>query len=124
MTFRPIMFMRVFTIVVITAVVLYYVFIAVNTWSLENQQGTATVTGKEYRKPGLTYQRQPIGGRIQTLPRTTPEMYILNLEINGKKTAVAVTEEIYDRVHNGERVGVTYEARRITGTLQVLDVMP
>ncbi len=115
--------MYVFGVVILLGVGLYFLFMAVDGQAIGNTRGTATVVDKEYREAGRTYTTQIVGGQTRTIPRVTPEMYILKLEINGRKTEAAVAKSIYDAVNKGDKVQVVYRRRRITGALQVVDVL-
>jgi len=119
---KPNRFIVWFGVVVVVGVVLYFLFMLVDGTGLANQEGAATVQGKEYREAGTTYATQRIGNRTQTIPQTTAEMYILYLEINGTQTWGAVDKKLYEGVRMGDRVKVVYQQRRITGNLQVLEV--
>lgn len=119
---RSAQIMMVVGAVIIAGVLFYYGFWAIDGLGLEDRQGTATVTGKEYVEPGMTYSRQYIGGQIRTLPQTTSEMYILELDIGGEQTSVAVDRGRHDAVEPGDEVRVVYQRRRLTGGLQVVEL--
>jgi hypothetical protein len=95
---------------------------AVDGTGLQNETGSATMLDKEYRPPGTTYVTQKIGNRTQTLPQTTPGMYVLKLDLGGQQTECAVDKSLYDAVDSEDRVSVVYQKRRITGGLQVVRV--
>lgn len=120
---RPNRFMYVFGGLILVGVGLYFLLMGVDSQALDNTKGTATVVGKEYREAGRTYTTEIIGGRTRTIPRVTSEMYILKLEINGRQTEAAVAKSLYDAINNGDKVQVVYRRRRITGALQVVDVI-
>ena len=119
---RSAQIMMIFGAVIIVGVLLYYGFWTLDGLGLEDEQGTATVTGKEYVEPGMTYSRQYIGGQLRTLPQTTGEMYILELNIGGEVTSVAVDKNRYDAVKANDEVDVVYQRRRLTGGLQVVEL--
>ena len=109
-------------IVMLVGMGLYFLFMAVNNLGLVDRHATATVISKEYRKADTTYTTQKIGNRMQTLPQTTSEMYILKLDVNGKPTECAVDKWLYNELHTGEQVKVVYKKKRISGGLQVFDI--
>lgn len=115
--------MYVFGGVILVGVALYFLFMAVDGQALGNTKGTARVVDKEYREAGRTYTTEIIGGQTRTIPRVTPEMYILKLEIDGRQTEAPVAKSLYDAVNKGDKVQVVYRRRRITGALQVTDVI-
>jgi hypothetical protein len=109
-------------IVILICVGLYFLFMAVDGLGLEVQTGTAKVLGLEYREAGKTYTTEIINNRPYVRPQARPEMYLLKLDINGRETAGAVPRALYEAVQPGDQVRVTYQRRRITGLLQVLEV--
>ena len=115
-------FMVIFGALIITGVAVYFGFMALDGFSLESHEGVARVTDKEYREAGTTYTTQVIGGSTRTIPQTTGEMFILGLDIEGHATEAAVTKDMYSTVRTGDAVQVTYQRRRLTGALQVIDI--
>jgi hypothetical protein len=114
--------MVIFGLLIVTVVGLYMAFMAVNDLALRNRQGTAMVIRKEYRDASRIYSTQVIGGRTQTIPQTTPEMYLLHLDVEGRHGVSAVAKSLYDHLEPGNQVQVIYQQRRLTGALQVVDV--
>ena len=108
----------------LAGILIYFSFTAMNSLGLKDRSATARVISKGYRQAGQTYITQKVGNRMLTLPQFTPEMYLLELEIQGKATSCAVAKTIYDRVTAGDQVTVVYQRKRITGGLQVLTVSP
>lgn len=115
-------FMVVFGAVVVVLIGLYFLFMAVDSLGLADQEGTATVLGKEFREASTTYQTQKVGDRMLTVPQVTPPMYILKLNIAGRKTEGPVDKSLYDAVVAGDRVRVVYQKRRILGQVQIVSV--
>ena len=101
---------------------LYYGFMAINSMGMEKKEGTAIVIAKDYRPPGKTYVPQVIGGRTYTIPQTTAEMYILELDIDGQITQCVVDYEFYQAIKPQNQVKVVYQQLRITGNIQVLEI--
>ena len=80
------------SIVLIAGFVLYYAYVALNTWGLADQTGGASVLEKAHYAPGTSYQTLRIGGRAFVRPYQTAEAYILKLQLNGRE-APAVVEK-------------------------------
>jgi hypothetical protein len=115
-------FMPVLGGIILVGVIAYLIFYAANTMGLENQTGTATVVGKEYRPAGVTYRVDQIGGKPRTVPQANPEKYLLKLSIGGKTLEHAVSRELYESLNSGDQVEITYRRKRITGAMQVIGV--
>jgi len=115
-------FMLIFGAVAVAAILLYYVFMAVDGSGLAQSGGTAQVVGKEFREAGTTYAPQKIGNAVRSIPQAKEAMYILELDIEGTLTKGPVEKDLYDAVDEGEIVDVTYRKRRIMGTLEVVSV--
>ena len=109
--------------VIVAGVLIYSVFMAINNLGLQKKEGLATVVGKGYREAGRTYITQVVGKRTLTIPQTTPEMYILKLDIGGRQTEYAASRSLHNELNAGDKVRVAYQRKRITGSLQVLDVI-
>lgn len=109
-------------IVVIAAVALYTAFMGIDGWGLAEEDGSARVTGKEYIEAGSTYMTQVIGGRSFVTSQDRPELWVIELELDGEPTAAAVERAVYESLSVGDEVRVTYSKRRLTGALQVLSV--
>lgn len=108
--------------VVVAGVLLYVAFMAVDGTGLSHQHGRAAVVGREYKPPGTTYSTQLIGGQTRAVPQVTSELYLLQLELDGRRVEAAVPKSLYDSIENGDEVSVTYQRRRITGAIQVEQV--
>ncbi len=119
---KPNRFIIIFGAVVVVGVALYFAFMLIDGAGLADQEGTAVVRGKEYREAGTTYTTQKIGDRMQTVPQSTAEMYLLSLEVDGAQTEAAVDKKLYEDLQPGDRVKIMYQKRRILGSLQILEV--
>lgn len=95
--------------------------IAYNVW-LSARPRTAAVVGKEPRKARQAASSRPDGKTNVIRWRTVPETYLLAVEIDGDRASAAVEKSLYDASRPGDRVEVTYQRRRLTGTLQVSNV--
>lgn len=108
--------------VILAAVVLYFLFTAADGMGLGTQRGSAAVVGKQHRPAARTSTPQVINGRTVNVPMTTPEMFLLDLDLNGRRVQGAADRALFEGVHTGDQVQVTYQQRRFTGGLQVLAV--
>jgi len=121
---KPTNFMLYIGGLMIAGVLVYFSFTAVNTLGLKEQAAKARVISKGYQKAGKTYTTQKVGNRMLTVPQFTPEMYLLELEVENRATACAVGKTTYDRVSAGDQVSVMYRRKRITGGIQISSVSP
>jgi hypothetical protein len=108
--------------VIVVCVIIYFGFQTVDVRGLENQAGTATVTGKEHRPPGKTYRTEVVAGRTRTIPQHTSDTYVVKFTLDGKEFEHPVDREFFEAVGNGDRLAVTYQKRRLTGGVQVVSV--
>ncbi len=115
-------FMPILGGLVVIGVLLGYGFYAVNAAGLESRSAEAVVLGKDYKPLSRTYSTELIGGSTAVVPKVNAESFLLRLNVDGKESLFAVRKEFYDSVRNGERVRVTYQKRRITGSLQITGV--
>ena len=115
-------FMTVLGAVILVAVAAYYAFASVDAMGLASQTATARVMGKDHRPMSQTYTREIIGGQMRTVPHVNPEMYILQLDLNGERASGVTDQLLFDRVNVGDTVKVTYQRRRLTRALQVVSV--
>jgi hypothetical protein len=115
-------FMYIAGVVILVAVALYFLFMVVDGQALPEEKSTATVIGKGFREAGRTYYTQIIDNRPVIIPQAKPEMYLLKLDIGGRETEGAVTKDLYEAVKAADQVRVTYQRRRLSGALQVVQV--
>lgn len=109
-------------VVVIVLVALYGLFMALNTAGLSEQTASASVSGKAYKEPGKTYVTQVIAGRSYVRPQVTPEAYLINVTIDGKKATGQVDQSLFEELKEGDQVKVVYVKQRLTGSIQILRV--
>jgi hypothetical protein len=95
---------------------------ALDGMGLEENTGSAVVTGKSHRDAGTTYTREIINNRSYTVAQATPEVYALLLELEGRQVAGAVNQALWDTTTAGDSVRVKYRRRRLTGGIDVLGV--
>jgi len=115
-------FMPVLGAIILVLVAIYFLFQAVDGMGLASQSGRAAVVGKEYRPAGQTYTREVVGNQTLNVPKTTPEMHILELDLDGRRVQGTTDRALYESISAGDQVQVTYQQRRITGALQVVRV--
>ena len=115
-------FMPILGGLILVVVASYFLFNAVDGTGLVSRSGRAAVVGKQYKPAGQTYTRQVIGSQTLNVPQTTPEMFVLDLDLEGQRVQGTTDRALYERISAGDQVQVTYQQRRITGALQVLDV--
>lgn len=112
-------FMPILGGIILIAVALYYTFWAINSLGLEDRSGVGTVTGKEHRPAGTSYQPERIAGRNYVRSLQTPEQYIVTLDLLNQPTAGTVDSTLYNALKPGERVQVVYQRQRLTNSLIV-----
>lgn len=110
-------------IIIVIGTGAYFLFAAADSLALGAQQGRATVTGREYREMKRTYSTELIGGQTRSVPRVIPEMYVLRLRLNGRETEFSVEQSFYNAVKVGDQVRVTYQRRRLTGAIRIIEVL-
>src|SRR5262245_973955 len=109
-------------IVILIFIGLWGLFLAVDGLGVTMQQGMATVVGREHRDNVKGSRMDVIARQPMVVPHTTPEKYILKLAINDRQTEGTVSRSLFEEVQPGDRVQVTFQKRRLTGRVQVLDV--
>jgi hypothetical protein len=115
-------FMYIFGAIILVCVAIYFLFMAIDSLGLKEEKATAKVISKGYKQAGKTYITQIVANRPVVLPQVKPEMYILQVEIEGKKTECAVDKSLYEAINPEDQVQVVYQKRRILGKSQVLKV--
>ena len=108
--------------VILVAVALWFAFQAADGTGLETRRGSAVVVGKSYRPAGTTYTTTIINKQTRTVPHATPEVYVLDLDLDGARTQGATDRALYEAVSAGDRVNVAYRKRRLTSGLEVVSV--
>jgi hypothetical protein len=108
--------------VALAAVLLYYLYGAVDRFGLETQQAEARVTGKQFAPGSTTYNTNIVAGRAWTQSSQNPDAYIIGLDVNGVVTGGAVTPELYESLQPGERVRVEFQRTRFSGQILVTGV--
>lgn len=115
-------FMYIFGGIVLVCVAIYFLFIAIDNFCLKEEKTTAKVISKGYKQAGKTYITQIVANRPVVLPQVNPEMFILQIDLNGQKTECAVDKDLYEAINPEDTVHIVYQRRRIVGKIQVLRV--
>lgn len=114
----------VFPVVALAAVLLYYVYGAIDRLGLEVQHAEGRVTGKQVAAGSTTYNTNYIDGRAVVTGTKNPEMYVVAVDVNGEPAGGAVTREVYDSLQQGDVVQVRFRRTRFSQRLLVTDVRP
>lgn len=109
---------------ILFVVLAYYLFLGIDTIGLTDQSGPAVVISKNYRASETSYATRIINNRSYVTPQTTPEAYVLELELDGRRAETFVSKELFDSVRTSAAVTAIYQIRRLTGELQIIDVKP
>ena len=115
-------FAYIFPAVVLAAVVLYFLYGAIDRVGLAAQRAEAQVTGKQYAAGSTTYTTEMIGGRTMTKANKNPEAFIVTLKVGDDETGSAVSKPLYESLQAGERVHVQVRRTRLSKRLLVTDV--
>ena len=97
-------------------------FMAIDGLGLQSQQAIATIMDREHRDAVMGQRIEIINQKPVVTPHVTDEKYILKLDIDGRQTEGAVSRNLFETVRPGEQVRVTFQERRLTGRIQVLEV--
>jgi len=108
--------------VILGAVLIYYLYGAIDKVGLETQSINAIVTAKTHTPGSTTYVNRIAAGRSWTQAQQQQDFYAVSLNIEGEATVALVTKEKFDRLQENDRVHVTVRRTRISGKLEVVDV--
>ena len=108
--------------VILTAVILYFLYGVVDSAGLDTQTTSAIVTAKTHTPGSTNYINRIAGGRSWTQAQQQPDFYAISLTIDGEPTAALVTKEKFQQLRENDRVTVTVHRTRISGKLEVIDV--
>jgi hypothetical protein len=115
-------FAYIFSAVILTLVVGYYLYGALNRMGLTTQQSEGRVTGKNFAPGSTTYNTNIAGGRTWVQSYQQPDAYVIQLEVNGESTAGLVDEKTYGLLNPGDRVQVRFQRTRFSKQLLVIEV--
>jgi hypothetical protein len=115
-------FIYVFSIVAIGAVLLYYVYGAIDGTGLDVSPAVGTVVRKQFTPSGRSYYTTIAGDRTWIQSRVTPETYAVVLTVGNELTAGVVTRELYEVLQPNDTVQVKIRRTRITKRLEAVEV--
>jgi hypothetical protein len=116
-------FIFIFSVVVLCAVALYCGYIAFDGWGLEIDQQKATVTHKQHYAGSEAPVVTIAAGRPWVQSQLTPEVFLLELKSDTTAIHAAVTKTVFDAVTPGDTVSIKFQRRRISGRLEVVEVL-
>lgn len=105
------------------AVALYYGYMAFDGWGLEIDQQKATVIDKQHYEGGEAPVVTIAAGRPWVQSQLTPEIFLLRLKSDTTELHAAVTKPIFEAVTPGDTVSIKYQRRRISGRLEVVEIL-
>lgn len=121
-TQSPNPFAYIFPAVALVAVLLYFLYGAIDRLGLAAHGAEAQVTGKQFAAGSTTYTTEVIGGRTMTKANKNPEAYIVTLQVGTEETGSTVSKTLYESLQAGERVQVKVRRTRLSKRLLVSDV--
>src|SRR5262245_1898089 len=104
--------MYVFPAVALAAVLLYFLYGAIDRFGLEIEQTEARVTGKQFAAGSTTYNTNVVAGRVHTQSSTNPDAHIVLVDIEGVPTGGTVTAQLYESLQPGDMVHVAFKRTR------------
>ena len=110
--------------IILVGVLGWMLFQAVDGLALQSSVAPARVVAKGYRAAGKTYITQIINNRPLVVPQTTPEAWILELDVADTRAQAAVSQETFDHLDIGDQVIVSLARRRVTGGVMIVSVGP
>lgn len=108
--------------VILSAVLVYLLYFAIDKVGLETSTTTAVITAKTFTPGSTTYVNRIAGERSWTQAQQQPDFYAVSLTINNEPTVALVTKEKFDRLEKNDSVRVTYRRTRISGKIEVVDM--
>jgi hypothetical protein len=108
--------------IILGAVVLYYLYGAIDRAGLGIESADAVVTGKQFTAGGVTYSTNIVGGRAWTQAQPTPDAYVVLLRIGDERSVGLVPEDVFEALGPGDRVRVKVRRTRLGHQLEVVEV--
>lgn len=115
-------FMYILGAIILGGAVVWLGGMAIDGMGLEERTGGAVVTGKFHHEAGTTYTQRTINNRSYVVPQATPEIYALEVDLDGQAAVAAVDRGVYEATAAGDSVHVRYSRRRLTGAIEVVGV--
>lgn len=116
-------FVFIFSAALLVGVLGYFAYGLLDRIGLTESQARAVITAKQYNAPGKTYNTNIAGGRAWTQAYQTPDTYVLSLNIGQEPTVAIVSKEQYETLRAGDSVEVRLHRTRISGRLEVTEVL-
>jgi hypothetical protein len=104
------------------AVLLYFLYGAVDRAGLETHQASAVVTGKHFTPGSTTYRTNTVGGRAVTQSDRNPDVYMVTFDLEGVSSGGLVGQELYESLEAGEPVRVRFRRTRLSNQVVVTEV--
>jgi hypothetical protein len=108
--------------VILGALLVYFLYYAIDKVGLETSTAKAVVTAKDYTPGSTSFINRIAAGRSWTQAQQQPDFYTVSLNIENEPTVALVTKDKFDRLEKNDRVRVTYRRTRISGRIEVMDV--
>ena len=108
--------------VILSAVLVYFLYYAIDKVGLETSITNAVVTAKNYTPGSTNFINRIAGGRSWTQAQQQPGFYAVSLNMENEATVALVTKEKFDQLKKNDRVQVAYRRTRIFGRIDVVDV--
>lgn len=115
--------MRALVVLVVAGVVAYTAFMMVERSGAATSTVRAAVVDKRHVAAHKTYVTQVINGRSVVVPREVADAYVVDLALTGGRSSGVVSQDLYDQVSPGDTVTATVRRRRVSGTIDVLQVI-
>jgi hypothetical protein len=119
---RPNPIVYVVPAVALGAVLVYFLYGAIDRLGLETQRAEARVTGKQIASGSTTYNTNIVAGRAWTQGTKNADIHVIEFAVNGVATGGAVTPEMYASLQAGDVVRVEFQETRVTKQILVTDV--
>lgn len=108
--------------IILGAVVLYYLYGAIDRVGLDVQSAYAVVTDKKFTPGGATYWTNIAGGRAWTQSQQNPDMYAVSLKVGDEQTVGLVSKPMFESLSINDRVRVKVSRTRLSRQLEVVEV--
>lgn len=108
--------------IAVTLVVLYYLYGAVDRLGLSTQDAEGVVISKAYTPGSTTYNTNVAGGRSWVQASRNPDMYSVELQVEGETAGGLVDKKLYDVLKANDRVRLRVGRTRLTKRLIVREV--
>jgi hypothetical protein len=115
-------FMFYFSIIAITAMVLYFGYVAIDRVGLRTEKETATVITKQHYRGGEAPVVNIGAGRPWVQSQLQPNMYLLSLKSNNEELGACVSQATFDSVNPGDTVNIVKQRRRLSGIYIIKEV--